>query len=527
MTTDITQFFPTTTKIKEPRPQQIKLFDDIIELFKSGKKHIEVCAPTGIGKSPKAVAIARAFASHGKKTLITSPLNTLVDQYDDDFGEQYLCTIKGRKHYTCNANNDRTCDIGYCQEKVCGIDQSQRLCQNMATANQCERRDECPCMDCEYTAVMKTYKSSSKGNTNFTLFQKGVTNDPDLIIIDEADSVEDFVRMNFSVTVPEIIDWEEFSDHIYTLQDWKAIYLQNIDTATAHMKKSKNPHQRMELSRNIKSLTRSCENISRIINDYEKNGEDWAVTINEFKGSTLYQPVLTDRFLEPLLKNKYVIQMSATPPDLPNYEYLEVDSPFPPEIRRWKYKPLGRMSLKYRDKTIPKVATFLCSLEGKTVVHCVSYATAESLGRAIINSCDVIPIIQVNKKLSYYDNPAGKVERIEAIEKFKQSKNPNEILLSVKMDRGVDFWENEIVNNVIAVMPWPNPTDPIVKAKNKLLGESWKNQDMANIIMQSYGRVNRNTNKITNTYIIDSNYGSWFGKNKSCFKKWYLEARVK
>jgi len=266
--TTITQFFPTTDKIKEPRQQQIKLYKDVIDLFKSGKKYVEVCAPTGIGKSPFAISIARAFASHGKRTLITSPLNVLVDQYDTDFSEQYLSTIKGRKHYICNANQDRSCDIGYCQEKVCGSDQSARLCLDTTTSNLCNRRSECPCMSCEYISAMKKYKSSSIGNTNFTLFQKGVTNDPDLIIIDEADSVEDFIRMNFSVTVLEVIDWEEFSDHIFTLLDWKEIYQKNIDTATTHMTKSKNPHQRMELSRNIKSLIHKCLNISRIIEDY-------------------------------------------------------------------------------------------------------------------------------------------------------------------------------------------------------------------------------------------------------------------
>lgn len=528
MINDITKFFPVTDKIKEPRQQQIQLYNDIITIFKSGKKHIEVCAPTGIGKSPEAVTIANAFISHKKKTLITSPLNELVDQYGRDFGEKYLSTIKGRKHYQCMANEDRTCGTGYCQEKVCGIDQSKRLCIDISTSNLCKRRDECPCMHCNYIYAMKKYKSSLKGNTNFTLFQKGVTNDPDLIIIDEADSVEDFIRMNFSITVPEIIDWEDFSDHIYTLIDWKEIYEKNIATATKHMMNTVNPHQRSELSRNIKSLERSCSNVSRIINDYEKHGEDWAVTVNEYKGTTNYQPVLTDRFLEPLLKGKYVIQMSATPPNLPGYKYLEVDSPFPPEIRGWKYKPLGRMSLKHREQTIPKLSKFLCGLKGKTLVHCVSYSTAEAIGRSIISTCDRIPIIQVGKKLSYDGNHlAGSVERMDVVEKFKQSKNENEILLSVKMDRGVDFWENDIVNNVIAVMPWPNPTDPLTKAKNKLLGDDWKNQDMANVIMQMYGRINRNATKVTNTYIIDSNFGSWFGKNKSCFKNWFLEAQVR
>ena len=75
-------------------------------------------------------------------------------------------------------------------------------------------------------------------------------------------------------------------------------------------------------------------------------------------------------------------------------------------------------------------------------------------------------------------------------------------------------------------MPWPVPNDPLTIAKDKLLGQKWKPEQMANTIMQQYGRVNRNVDKTTITYIIDSNFGHWFNKNKLYFKEWFLEAMI-
>lgn len=529
--TDITPYFPTTSKVTEPRLTQIELFDEITVYFESGSKQITVCAPTGSGKSPFAVALARYFTNQGKTALITSPLNELVDQYDRDFEEDYLCTIKGRKHYACTADYTRSCAEGYCQEKTCSVNPgSPRYCMDTATTNLCTKdiREQCGCLSCIYKSKMKAYKKSNIGNTNFTLFMKGVTNDPDIIIIDECDTAEDFVRLQHTISVPEIIDWEDFEDHIISLEDWKQHYLKIVNELKDALDRTTDSAHRLRLVKDIKRSERRCSNIKRIIDDFIEHGEPWAVTNDLYVGSTKYEPITTGRFLEPLLKNKYVVLMSATPQDMPGYDYIEVDSPFPVDIRQWKYNPLGPMSLKHRERTIPKLAKFLCDLEGKTLVHCISYATAESIGRALQGICGGVPLIQIGKEKEFeYKDGHGLVTRKDAVTKFKQSKDPNQILLSVKMDRGVDFPESDITNNVIGVMPWPNPTDPLTIAKDKLLGKECRNEQMANTIMQSYGRINRNTDKTTMTYIIDSNWGTWFKKNKDCFKEWFLEAQLR
>lgn len=892
--TDITPHFPTTSKVKSPRPNQEYLFDEITTLFECGETNISVCAPTGIGKSPLAVALLRYMSNQGKAGLITSPLNELVDQYDNDFGEDYLCTIKGRKHYACAADYSRSCAEGFCQEKTCAVDPTQpRYCMNPATIQLCKQINECPCVKCIYKTKMKAYKKSSKGNTNFTLFQKGVTNDPYLIIIDECDETESFIRMGFTVSVPEVIDWDNFEDHILSLEDWKQHYLKVVTDLKESLERTTNPAHKASLLKDLNRAKRRCGNIRRVIDDYENHGEPWAVTNDLYVGSTKYEPVTTDRFLTPMLKNKLVIQMSATPQSLLNYYPIEVDSPFPPEIRGWKYNPIGKMSLNHRDNTIPKLAKFLCELEGKTLVHCydeqtrvltkngfkffkdvistdliatlskdgfleyqypinvinydyvgdmisfkntrldllvtpehrmfissvrgdtnfgysfktanqlkegvklngfkkamsfkikkwcnwvgvspvywtipsvtyrphnkswitppkqipiktwlrflgwyisegstnyredisqyqvqiaqkdienteipslikemgyigyinkyvakttfgtvlsekititdkalskylrdtfgngcynkhltkellnlspdllnefidtysqgdghirgkyiqmytsstmlkdqlmeiglkigyqsnvglitsqdwkkwkntntgdiwvigysyenrhaivkpndiktqnyngsvgcvevpnsvifverngksawcgncLSYATAEKIGRALQGICDGVPLIQIGKeKPLEYNDGNGIVTRKDAVTKFKQSKDPNQILLSVKMDRGVDFPEPDITNNVIAALPFPNPVDPLTIAKNKLLGKDWQNEQMANNITQMLGRVNRNTDKTTITYIIPSEWAWWFKKNRKHFKNHFLEAQLR
>jgi Rad3-related DNA helicase len=277
------------------------------------------------------------------------------------------------------------------------------------------------------------------------------------------------------------------------------------------------------------------DKITYLLDDYQTNHEKWAITtyLNR-KGQprTKFEPVTTSRFIEPLIENKIVVLMSATLPKEGQEAVIEVDSPFPVEIRPWIYKPLGRMSRKYRDNTIPKVALFLSKLEGKTLVHCVSYATAEKLQLALL-ALGKHPLLQTNGDDEIIDEDM--VKRWDAVRGFKTAQDPNKILLSVKLDRGVDFSEPEIVNNVIACLAFPNPTEPLTKAKNEMMGESWQIPYIIADIEQKYGRIHRNEKlgivngkEVTKkTYIVDGNFGWFYGEHKSKFHKWFTGAQVK
>jgi len=510
--------FPYTAKITEPRQTQIDCLNWLNSLWDSHDLFV-ICAPVGIGKGAIGLTIGRSV----NRALYTSPLNALVDQTEDSFSE-YVDTLKGRKHYPCMAGKDN-CAVGFCQVPgTCQVDGSIRTCSGKELLKKCEA---CACRSCTYREAFYKFKSSKLGNTNFSLYLLGVTNLPDTIIIDEADQIENFARLHYTFTFETKLR-SEWNLTIKDLDKYQSRLISELDIVENLLLKeqAKDKPRKYSLdsyTSQINRINRESEHIITVIADYEANEEEWAVSYKDNK--TILQPVTIDRFVEPLLKDKKVVLMSATlSPELKKqgYQYLEVPSPFDPKIRPWRFIPIGRMSRDYRDKTIPLIAKHLLGLpDGKTIVHCHSYEIAKNIGK-MLEKQGVYPLVQVNGVQTQYHR---NVKRYEAIQQFKASENPGEILLSVNLTRGIDLPELDIINNIIVVLPFPNPVDPLVKKKNKVLGKAWQGLFMAQEIQQTYGRVNRNDMKTTNTEILDTNWRWWFKQNRKHFSNWFLEAQ--
>jgi ATP-dependent DNA helicase DinG len=95
-----------------PRPRQLDLIGFLSE---TGAKYVQ--APTGVGKSFAAIAIAAANAElTGDPSIIIAADNTLLDQYAAkdlpkmaESGRFTYAVVKGRRHYACaSANNEDT-----------------------------------------------------------------------------------------------------------------------------------------------------------------------------------------------------------------------------------------------------------------------------------------------------------------------------------------------------------------------------------------------------------------------------------
>jgi hypothetical protein len=524
-------FFPHTDKIKEIRSNQKEALNQIWDAIQNGDKHITICAPVGAGKSAIADTLFSYYNSLDKICLYTSPLNQLVDQVEESQFSN-VCTIKGRSakntktgkpEYPC-LSGKYDCGLGWCRINRCPNSKRVRECKE-TPYGACKY---CMCWKCIYKTAFNRFRNSKKGNTNFTMFMLGATNNYDVLCIDECDQIEGTIRDHNAVTIPLLINDPEFSNHIEPLKEYQKILDEKADKI--------NPDESEESYREREALLNLSGKISFILDDYESYGEEWCIWVKPELEKTRYAPVTIDRFLEPLLQDKIVIMMSATPPSFEGYTVIEVGSTFPVETRQWKYTPLGRMSYKYRDRNIPKVALWLSQLNGKTLVHCVSYDTANKISLEL-RKLGVYPLLQIGKNINGDKDNEDQytVSRYDAVEAFIRAENQDKILLSVKLDRGVDFWQPEIINNVIAVIPYPNPTDPLTKAKNQLLGNSWQNEKIAQDIMQQYGRIHRNelmgvykgSSIPKKTYIVDLNFGNFYNVNKELFKKWFIEARIK
>lgn len=532
MSSEILNYFPKVKgKIETPRQCQIDVLNQVDELIKSGERKIIICAPTGSGKSGIAVALLNKYGG-----TYTSPLNVLVDQISSDFEGRYIVSLKGREHYRCIANTDYSCADGFCQLKKCSVPEVQRDLTGRIVksypARHCDDCHEfgCKCNSCIYKSQKAKFVNSNAGNTNFTMFQMGITNDKDMIVIDECDDIESFIRMFNSVTIDECLLYPDFKDHVEVLREKEIELESEIEYINTKIESEVFIDIIKVLNKEKRDKERQRSNILKLLVDWDDNNKIWCVT-NPNNNCTKYEPIVINRFLDELITDKIAVLLSATPIRLDGFKVIEVGSQFPKEIRPWKYVPMGNMSLKQREYAIPQIAQFLSLLKGKTVVHCNAYSIAETLSRELS-----ILGIDAMKQITGKSNGVMEYNRKDIVGKFKESDNPNEILLSVNLARGVDFPEDDIVNNVIIVVPWPNPTDKLVRTKSKILGTHWQNVDIANTIMQAYGRVNRNDKKQTMTYILDTNFNNkegrgvtknWFDKNRDLFFNWFLEAELK
>jgi Rad3-related DNA helicase len=538
MTNQLLSYFPFDDKITELRPNQQEALNAIWDAIVEGKTRVMLSGPVGSGKSKIGETVLRYFKDNDKVGLYTSPLNSLVDQLEESkHPDSNIKTLKGKSHYDCIARLGYKCDNGYCSLNICSVTKKTRSCKGCENIN-------CICHDCIYKATFQTYRKSKAGNTNMALWLMGIVpKDASVLIIDEVDSLEDFVRMYCTVSVPYHLKSNDFEDHIKYASEFADSLKNCVDCERGYSCKPKN----------IDRHEQKINKILAMVYDFEENNESWVIKKEITKSGdirTRYEPITINRFIDSILESMdFVLAMSATPPHWKDYHFIEVESPFPVDIRQCEYFPIGKMSMNYRDKTIPKLADFLMTLKGKTVVHCVSYATAAKIAD-VLRERKIFPLLQVNNNNG--DGNENNVQRWDAVNAFKTSKDINKILLSVKLDRGVDFWEPEIQNNIIAVVPFQNPTDKLVKAKSSLLGESWKTENTAIAIEQAHGRIHRGvyllsdvikyrpelswlpTNAkgeiIKRTYIIDSNFNNgggrlmaWYQRNKRFFTKSFNE----
>jgi ATP-dependent DNA helicase DinG len=88
-----------------PRPIQIQALQQIEEAIQQGYHNIVISAPTGVGKSYIAVALALAF----KEADILTATVQLQEQYLRDF--KFIRPLMGRKNFTCPIYDNKPCSI--------------------------------------------------------------------------------------------------------------------------------------------------------------------------------------------------------------------------------------------------------------------------------------------------------------------------------------------------------------------------------------------------------------------------------
>ena len=108
MSSTILGHFP----LSNPRPRQEKVLLEIEAALKSGYRYIFLEAPTGFGKTPVAIAMARYLGS----SHICTATKDLQAQYRRDFS--FISEVKGRGNFPCIVKDDmgldESCEYGPC-----------------------------------------------------------------------------------------------------------------------------------------------------------------------------------------------------------------------------------------------------------------------------------------------------------------------------------------------------------------------------------------------------------------------------
>ena len=508
---DVDETFPFPSY----RPGQEEALKEATKAIADGED-VVLQGAVGVGKSGVAISLARWVDS----CVITTPLNSLVDQYYEDFGDmQGVEVVKGRRNYRCyhedddggDWDGDRTCDHCPCQWDPELI--------TMVTDN-----PETQACRCDYAKAKRRAMRTPVVMTNLhmAMLAPFVSDDHDLLIIDEGHNLESVIANHVTAN----IDPFEFETHPPDTDNWPDHYdwvrKKGLPEARENFENFKNlVENRNQTDEDTVDKLNKWERIKRRLkwlqSDYKKNNEDWIVLRDDYNDKVTYKPVTGTRFIENRLYDiaDNVLLMSATPPTrdevaLSGARKVTAPMHFPKENRPIKFDYRGSMTYEERGDSYSDIAQGIKDVqEGKTLIHAHAYSIANEL---------YDELAKIGADVTMQD----RYNREESLQNWIES--DNNIFLSVNMTEGIDLKGDKCRTQVLVKTPWPNFGDDWVQARKEKLGWGKISHRVTRDIVQAYGRAIRSADDEATFYIMDSNFEKFWKRNQKRFPDWFVEA---
>jgi len=511
------------------RKYQKETIIDIIEaLFIDGYSGVALSAPTGAGKSLILYAVSKVV-SHidGESTFSTTPLNTLIDQIENDDLLEDVVTLKGKNNYSCVHPMDK------------GASVDDAICQRM-TGFQCEYKEEYP-QDggCPYYGAKELGKARDTLVTNLSYLmtnamipsEYGFSNRR-LLEIDEVQNVEDFALqfIGFTINSSRIpIDFNKLpqipgeSSDMQEMVDWLDQFLRLVTNKLNKLTSQSNLTSAQNTDK--KRLKRIKHRVINFLQDQDE-GKHWTKTHDD--GKVSFEPVFIGRFIDRFLWDQAdkIVLSSAT---IPKGEFLEEIGLEPDEIKRVevpstfpvKNRPVitdyvGKMTNSERGDTIPDIAEKIKELANfhrgeQGFVHCNSYDIMERIYQ------------QLPKSIQRRTDRQDRKDRTGSLEDWLS--NDSQIFLSVSMDEGISLDDDKARWQVVAKASFPFVGDERVSYRlNELNDWNWYNGRAAINLQQAVGRGMRSKDDYCVTYLLDSSFRSLLNRNEHLFEGWFLES---
>tara|TARA_E500000331_G_C17156850_1_gene669944 strand:+ start:27 stop:899 length:873 start_codon:yes stop_codon:yes gene_type:complete len=260
--------------------------------------------------------------------------------------------------------------------------------------------------------------------------------------------------------------------------------------------------------------------VARFLKEYDKDNWVMNVSNTDVRGDKRFEfkPIDVAPFTEEYLfkSGEKVLMMSATIINKEAFcevlgikkedcEFISIPSPFPIENRPIFISPIGSMSMKNIDRTLPLLAKAVKAIlkehkNDKGIIHCHSYKVANYLKRNI----------RSNRLLSHDSSNRDKV-----LYRHMKEKRPT-VLLSPSMTEGVDLKGDTSKFQIICKVPYPYLGDKLIRKRmNKW--KWWYPLQTLKVIIQSVGRSVRTKDDQAITYILDGDWERFYSRNRELF----------
>ncbi len=526
------------------RDQQREAIDFAIDTFLSSDKRFCIIeAGTGVGKSAIGLTVARYLSENksnaaglfepGSYFLTTQKI--LQEQYVRDFPA--VVSLKSSSNYSCSYHKSNSCS------------ESQKL---LKTADKSSRFFKTCSFNCKYKNQKNKFLNSSESVTNFSYFlteanYSGKIVPRQVLVIDEGHNIETELSKFIEITVSEYFAKSilklSFPKKLTQFQTFAWIKDVYLPAASKRLKffessiESLGGEKLRESLKQFQSITKQYDllrshitKIKKFVKIYKSDNWVFETSTTDGKGysKASFKPIDISLYSEDNLfrLGDKIIVMSATILNSKTFmktlgidensaSFISIPSPFPIENRPIIFSPVGSMSAKSIDFTLPKLAESIKAIldhhkNEKGIIHCKTYKIANYLKRSLKNS-----------RILTHDGS----NRDEILRKHTLSKKKT-VLLSPSMTEGVDLKDDASRFQVICKVPYPYLGDKLVRKRmNKFPG--WYELQTAKSIVQSTGRSVRSKDDHAVTYILDSDFDRFIRKNSAVFSKDFKSCLVK
>lgn len=581
MTIDVADFFPMPSM----RPPQRRALEFIYESWQSGKKTVLLDLPTGVGKSPIAIAAANMSMAiapqeseaidYNPGTYIVTTQKILQDQYIRDF-PGLVANVKAKSNYHCLAHDEYSCHDGYRMAKMAKeLYKSLDIDTDDATQSDAWRNIDAiiqyigngplkdfllevqarndniiPCGDvcqCPYAKAFREWRMSSCSLTNAAFFfnasrMRNLVKPRHLLIIDEAHLLEDeLVRhlelmidrkwikdMGIGISVPDFID-------VLDMVNWLSKTLMpKLKELSGTMSES------LLLDTKMKRQAARAETLERKTGDVitmilgksnEESTEDivertkmWILD-NDAKGNPTIRPLGLAPFGPAMATSMGFRQifMSGTILDPSEFcESLGLDESAVAYYGEPSPFPEDNRPIVFMGCGSMAMRS-ITETKPKVISTIRDLLTTHDGEKGIVHAGTYVIASDIRKFIASERLifHDDAAGRESLLENHANSQQAT-VIVSPSMTVGVDLKDDLARWCVICKVPWPFLGDKRVDMLRKLR-PSWYAWKTIQALMQACGRVVRSENDCAVVYILDSDFERLYEKSKHIFPKWWRD----